>query len=566
MSEVRLLKGVPLSKDSNVLSFKGTTPYDYFNTKAYKTFTEVMYVRKDLGSVQLEIPEDEVHREGINYLMYTNDGTKWIYCFIDRFEYVNEQSTRFTFTIDVWSTYFKDIEITGLVEREHANTTEINTLSEDIDLSEYVVTSKQALTNNNTNVKFAIVVTTTDITNPQGYNGGTSSVDNGVDQPYSYYLLNAGNNVVHLSSSTIIPLMKLSQFNMFYANNEDLANKIAFIKIVKELPFPFTLTETSYGENDTRYVLSSSVTGLLTHQIIETVHSIGRLNYSTSYTQDFTIPVPKTFTGDSAKLNYYPYSYMEINTGTGKFEIRKEHLGTNLTVRKHSTLEAQLTDGYEVLDYMGDVTNNNSITLDQGISIPVVTENISSFLQSRENSVLEGTLAGIAGIGLSVAIGSATGGLGTAIGAGAMATMGANITQGAGMGLGQTIGGLPKNVIGEYFALRRAKRLPNDVSGTMGKLISIAMNLKPYVLHYQLKPEYVTIASEYFKKFGWKTMRIKTPNLTTRSKFNFVKMQDVIIKGSIPQDVKSQLSEYLLGGVTLWHDPSTLGNYNQTNT
>lgn len=567
MSEVRLLKGVPLSKDTNVLSFKGTTPYSYFNSKVYKTFNEVLYVRKDLGSVQLEIPEQEVSSQGINYLMFSNNnGDSWTYCFIDSYEYVNERSTRFTFTVDVWSTYFKDISVTGLVEREHANYNQINTLSEDIELNDPVVTSKTPLTSNNTNVKFAIITTTTDLTNPQGYNGGTAGVNKGIDQPYSYYILNASSETLYLSSSTVIPVMALSQFNMFYANNEDLANKIVSIKIVKELPFPFTLTRTEYGENDFRYVLSSSVVNLLNHHIIETVHTIISVNYSTGYSEDKTYPIAKPFTHDSSKLNYYPYSYLELNTGTSKLEIRKENLGSNLTIRKYTTLEAQMTDGYEVLDYKGDIVNNNSVTVDNGVSIPVVTESIASFLQSRENSVLEGTLTGVGMLGVTMALGAATGGIGAVAGVGALSTFSGEMIKGSAMGLGQTVGGLPGNMISEYMALKQQKKLPNDISGSMGKLVGLTMDIKPYLLHYQIKEEYAQIASEFFKKFGWKTMRLKTPNLTTRNKFNFVKMQDVVITGNVSHSVKARLSEYFINGVTLWHDPTTIGNYNQANT
>ncbi len=56
-----------------------------------------------------------------DYMMFTNDGAKWYYAFIDRVVYVNEQRCDIYFTIDDLQTWYFDYTLRPVyVEREHA--------------------------------------------------------------------------------------------------------------------------------------------------------------------------------------------------------------------------------------------------------------------------------------------------------------------------------------------------------------------------------------------------------------------------------------------------------------
>ena len=66
--------------------------------------------------------------------------------------------------------------------------------------------------------------------------------------------------------------------------------------------------------------------------------------------------------------------------------------------------------------------------------------------------------------------------------------------------------------------------------------------------------------------FGYKTNRVKVPNITGRKTFNFVKTIDCNIDASIPQDHLNKIRNIFNSGITLWHDPEKIHQYDQDNS
>lgn len=80
-----------------------------------------------------------------------------------------------------------------------------------------------------------------------------------------------------------------------------------------------------------------------------------------------------------------------------------------------------------------------------------------------------------------------------------------------------------------------------------------------------IKAEYARCIDEYFSSFGYKTNRVKLPNITGRRNWNFVKTVGCYIEADIPQEDLQEIKSLFDKGITFWHNPSTFMDYSQTN-
>ena len=80
-----------------------------------------------------------------------------------------------------------------------------------------------------------------------------------------------------------------------------------------------------------------------------------------------------------------------------------------------------------------------------------------------------------------------------------------------------------------------------------------------------IKIEYLKIIDEFFNMFGYKVNEVKIPNLYGRTNWNYVKTIDCNFEGDIPQVDLNIIKTMFNKGVTLWHNPSSMYNYDATN-
>ena len=80
-----------------------------------------------------------------------------------------------------------------------------------------------------------------------------------------------------------------------------------------------------------------------------------------------------------------------------------------------------------------------------------------------------------------------------------------------------------------------------------------------------IRQEYARCIDDYFSMFGYKTNRVKIPNITGRTNWNYVKTLGCNIIGDVPQGDMQEIKSIFNNGVTLWHNPSTFMDYSQNN-
>ena len=144
--KVILAKGIKLDKSyKNVIDYSESQMVNLVTLKKVAEFSDCSFIRQGGNEIDIEISYGQALQ--CNYLAFQNPdySNKWFFAFIDEVHYISDKTTRFTFTIDVFSTW-KDYWTYKqcFVIREHINDDTIgaNLVPENFELGEYVASNK----------------------------------------------------------------------------------------------------------------------------------------------------------------------------------------------------------------------------------------------------------------------------------------------------------------------------------------------------------------------------------------------------------------------------------------
>ena len=178
-----------------------------------------------------------------------------------------------------------------------------------------------------------------------------------------------------------------------------------------------------------------------------------------------------------------------------------------------------------------------------------------------QNSVNIAISAGLTAGGIAASIltaGGAAAAAGTAVNIGTSTSLAASGT----MSVANNVGGL----IGQFH---QASLLPNISGGqATGDIIWSASRSTITIKQMRAKNEFIRIIDEYFTRYGYKTNRVKTPNITGRTYWNYIEIDghDVLGHGNIPANYMQIINAIARKGVTIWHNHANIGNYSLNNT
>lgn len=124
--------------------------------------------------------------------------------------------------------------------------------------------------------------------------------------------------------------------------------------------------------------------------------------------------------------------------------------------------------------------------------------------------------------------------------------------------------------------IEKQQLLPNSASigGSNATLIGYGYNKYNIFSRYAIKRQFAERIDEYFDMFGYKTNKLKIPNLNNRPNWNYVKTIGIIIESkqstasvdnTVIQEDMQELKNLFDNGITLWHNPSTFLDYSQNN-
>lgn len=155
-TRIEFLRGVPLDPGyENTLYFDTLAQQDaYFYGKLALAINRASYQREERGWLKVSWNAAENDNPviatlyNISYMRFknTNFENKWFYAFVDNVEYVNNNTVRIRYHLDVMQTWAFDYAFNQcMIEREHTETDYIgeNTIPENFELGDYIFDNAQ---------------------------------------------------------------------------------------------------------------------------------------------------------------------------------------------------------------------------------------------------------------------------------------------------------------------------------------------------------------------------------------------------------------------------------------
>ena len=504
-TELRLLKCNLNLDNNNQLTFSNATAqYNYFNGLTHKTITDISYQRKDS---YVRFPEHIDNLIEYNYVMYKNSNysNKWFYAYVTRMEYENDNCTRVYIKTDVFQTWQFDLTyMESFVEREHVNDDTLgkNTVPEQLETGEYIVNDHLSDAYNN---HLTIVYGT--------------NMDVNLDRTYGNVYNGLPSAVTYVHRDQMIGGLGSVAYDLDYLANAGHVDEVKSLFIVPE------------------WILgsSASISGEVAGSDNPATFDLGisRISSLNGYT-------PK-----NKKLLTYPYCYILFTNGSGDSAIYHQELWklnnhNDMVVRVYGVLCPGCSVRAYPVEYNGDGLGiDYGLTLGKFPELNWATDQYTNWL--TQNSVNMGI--GVASSALSLGIGVAT--------ANPIAIAG-GITA-----VSQTLA-----------QVHQAEFIPTQIRGSAnaGDVNATIYANRFHTYRMTIKSEYAKIIDDFFSMYGYKVNRLKIPNITGRSNWNYVKLINPNIEGYIPQEDLSEIKDLFSNGITLWHTTSHFLDYSQNNS
>ena len=507
-TDIILLKGVPLDNGyKHTIYFANTTAqYNHFNTSNYaqKRFVRNTYQRVNKNQLKLQVVADEIN--DYNYMMFrnTNYGNKWFYAFINDRDYVNDVTTQITYEIDDIQTYFVGSSLPQcFVEREHSLTDNIgdNILPEPVELGEYV-NSDWAIAKRMTD--YAYLVQVVDEDSGQAGTNIYDQVFSGCEL-YCFYQNEASALKDFLDSY----IQRPDQIVSIYCCPKAILPTLP--QGVHKLP----AQAVAYSENITLASLSQM-------------------------SNDFQGYIPK-----NKKLYTYPYNYLNLFTGNQSIALRFEFF-KNLTgaVKLTATLNNPVKTIMRPINYKGFPEADNlqpaQEVLTETLSIegyPLCSWNVDTYRCWVAQNSIPIALKSVTSLGTSIA----TGGV-TAIG---------------------SVNQLANVITSRYEASIKADQVRGSVNNSNVDFSNNRMNY--YYTRQHLTSNYAKMIDDFFSVYGYACNQIKTPNISARPHWNYIKTHDIKLKVNGPSESINHIESIFNSGITFWKYASEVGDYHYDN-
>lgn len=540
-TDVILLK-VPLEiSDINQLTFaNATAQYNYFFNLSKLTFDKFTYQRKD-NTIKVPALVDDLYE--YNYVMYrnTNHSSKWFYAFITSIDYVSDQVTSLSIKTDVWQTWQFDLTYKAVfVEREHTNddTIGFNTEPEDVERGEYVVNKVQ---------------------DPEYPNDPTKTVDKReVGFTGKCYVINSiynpkGGNTKYLYTNVNgVPISGGIWVFKSAAAMQNAVTKYSNDGRLDSISQVYMLPSTIFNDNN---LTADTLPGILDPDAALFYQFNGS---TTSEDITFTLSRPTTLDGYTPKNNKLytaPFSFINVTNNAGTTNAFSYEYFANMSNIQFKAKGAASVGGSAItvpLNYKGVAENwSEGVVAGKYPTLSWSGDSYTNWLTQNAVNINAGVIGDIAGAALSAASGQYL-----AVSEAGKALSQANAGVGLFNNITSTIGQVYKHSIAPYTS-------QGNING--GDVFSGANINTCYAYAMSIRAEYAKLCDDYMSMFGYATNKVKIPNVTGRTNWNFVKTQGCYIKADIPQDDLQEIKSMFDRGITFWHNPSTFMDYTQSN-
>lgn len=490
---------------------------------ASKTIATYTYQRLD-GSIDVEGNPEEYY--GFNYVMFQNAnfGNKWFYAFVTNVSYKNASTVNLKLELDYVQSYMFDYTIKPcFVEREHVNSDGIgeHIKDEGIDPGELKCTYS-AIDNDNMDCYMVVA----------------SAVEPLKD---GTYVNNGGDQYMGVTSGTSLSVfLTIDQFKSFMQALSDNGQQdaVSQVYMCPRAAIPNIVAKSNgWGY----WVDASSPTPSV------------EKNYNLGFT------TLDGYTPKNNKMYCFPFEYAEVTNFTGASQqLRLEFFGTPgvVSLQRTGGCDANSRLSYIPTNYNGvNRFVEGAVYLDKYPTCNWVYQAFANMLGASEvntpwgfsynsmsqapyvNSFIDST-QNIIGSALNMDI--------------------------HGM-LNSAVNGA-QDLTNTFANFSKASRTPNTSRGGTNSTTAL-VNYGTYTMgirKYTCRAEIARQIDDFLSVYGYNVSIVKTPNITGRRSWNYVKTVSANMGGNVPANYLRAFNQLLDSGTTFWH-ADDVGNYSLDN-
>lgn len=582
-TDIILCKGVNIDRNYTHTLRSNNLNDQYNKIIKYKkrVFPKNTYQRTNEGKLRIEALADDLY--DCNYLIFQNKsfGTKYFYAFIDSIDYINNNCTEISYTIDVLQTWMFDFKMMqSFVEREHSATDKFgeNVIEENIGSGDLTV---EQIQNFNFGEGYTIVFFYVPQKFAKDSNGNfTTNPALSVFTHWTYiaatgkYLPAFRNFAYEDKASTTnntvagymvagyhydTPENTKTAFSYFIDQCNLVGNTIVSCVQMPTAIFDACVDYTAQDQlsNDKFYSSTTSISQ----------------TSSFKYKNQDKYYIPK-----NNKMYQYPYRQLMVtnnvgNTATYKWEDFKYNRAAGFEVQGTTipAIEvALLPTEYRQLskDYASILTLNNFVDISWS------EDSYSKWWNQNKNSIGAGMISAV----ISGLIGVTLGG-GAALAAQKTGWVVAkSFTK-------PTVSAV-NSIIGSVGQIEDAKNTPDQLYGQVGSSSLRLINNKLGYTFYDMGTDGETAETidNYFTMFGYATKKVKIPNIFATDKttgqplrrphYNYLKTNSCVIHPSGGINAKwglnaadeEKICSIFDNGITFWDNLEEVGDYSVDNS
>ncbi len=544
-TDIYLLK-LPIElDDANQLTFaNATAQYNYFFNLQKIALNDGTYQRRE-KAIRFDGLIDSIIE--YNYCMYKNSGhgNKWFYARIKNMVYVGDSLTLVEIEEDAFQTWQFSLQYNQcFVEREHVSDDTIgaNTIGEGLELGEYTINSSTTLKPDKLTQTDSSYGTPETINRIYPIFFQVSKLATGISIAASRFE-NSYNGVfsglyffaVTSEAAARWVIERYAQsgnsqddiISIFLAPKEFLQRCFKFGELAHDIYIPKNQNGISHLLDSTTVSRPSSLDGYTPKNnkmfcwpfsLVSVTNNAG---IDTEFRfEDFASATPKFFIGGAigqgCSTKLCPIDYKKSASGAERFDYGVP--GAKYPICAWAT------------DYYTNWCTQNSVNISTGL--------VSGILGTGANLIGDAMTASVANSSSFIP------GLGVA---------------GAAISIGTQVAG----IMAQNY---EAKVHPNQAQGAVNSSDLLIGWQRYFTVNcMSLRYEMARSIDEYLSAFGYKVNRVKTPNITGRPNWNYVKTVGSAVHGFIPQDSVDRINDMFDKGVTLWHNPATFLDYSQNN-
>lgn len=525
-TEIIILSGVPLDNTYehtifwHNLPISRSTQTNYFLSKARHRVLKQSYQRVDREWLKIYVPFDALY--DCNYMMFRNSSfnpNKWWYAFILDVEYINDQTSKIRYEVDVMQTwlegqYFDYQSAQCFVERCHSASDYLyeNLVPENfVNNDEYVVDEIKEYDMN----RMAVVIYSSEY-----YNGDeweTAGVKN------------------------VFGTLQSVKYDVFIAVNEDGSDRYEVLNEISD----FLSKYINGGKTDSILSIQMCPVDLIGHtSLTERVRKLTPPAKGQKLGGQGSNFVPK-----NAKLYSYPFNQIRVNNECGNTKVFKWELfdknsrGEFVVTGTDYTVSSAIT--YPV-NYKGIAKNmEDSVSFTSFPICPWASDAYRAWWAQNAARVNSDVFGGIASLG--------------AVAAGIITKNPMLVATG--------VGGAVSSAIQINNSLYEAKHQSSKVHGEINNtfILPAIKNVKFVYTKESLRPEMLKIYDEYFTRYGYAQKRIMKPPVHNRRRWTYVQTVGYEFTGKINDRDSKKIKAIFDKGITFWTNPNEIGNYNLSN-